>query len=387
MINPSVIEGKQQAYQEVFVDAYGTIDPSQNWGFGTVGTATSDTRHTTRTIEPEFNFPSAPAETDYKTVKDSEAVLCTGYQNGHLFYIDSSVNGSGATIQPYVDWDDPDKDIVLYVEGDIYTPGGTTIYVLPGAKLTIPANRSSFSQNYTHIYIAEGAELIVQGAQAEFAYGVEVYNKGKITADSIVVSNNGLLYNQGLIDIPGKIRATNGNSVIVNDNTMKADYLGTEGSAHVQNNGNVTISGLTLVNSNNNTWVNNGTYHTAYFTYNATSSDVINNCRLYVGNLFEIRLAQNAQGDFRQDADGYTEANSFLASGPANIILGEKSYFNVKNTATMDITVPDFGIRGPETGDYAVFQAGRIEWAERNNFCANYFQKLYVVAGYQFPLE
>ena len=394
MINPSVVEGKRQAFQEVFVGAYGKIDPKQDWGFGTVGTQqqVSAARHVTRAIEPQFDFPSAPAASDYKTARDGQAELCTGYQSGHLFYIDASVNASGATIQPYVNWDDPDKDIVLYVEGDvrptdIYTPGGTTIYLLPGSKLTIPANRSSFSQDYTHIYIAEGAELIVQGDQAEFAHGVSVYNKGKITADSIVVSNNGLLYNQGTIDIPGKIRITNGSSVVVNDNTIKAAYLGTEGSAHFQNNANATISGLTLVNSNGNTWVNNGTYRTGNFTYNATSSDVINNCRLYVSSLFEIRLAQNASGSFQQDADGYTETSSFVASGPANIILGEKSYFNVKGTATMDITVPDFGIIGPESGDYAVFQADRIDWAERNNFCANYFQNLYVVAGYHFALE
>ena len=28
-----IVDGKLKAYQEVFVDAYGQIDPNQNWGF------------------------------------------------------------------------------------------------------------------------------------------------------------------------------------------------------------------------------------------------------------------------------------------------------------------------------------------------------------------
>ncbi len=389
----SFLDGKVKIYQEVFVDTYGKIDPAQNWGFGTVGTKPANSREGfTRAIAPAYDFPSAPAETDYKTEKAPGAVLCTGYQRGNLFYIDPSVNSSGNTIQPYVNWDDADRDIVLYVEGDvrptdIYTPAGTTIYLLPNSKLTIPAARNSFGQNYTHIYIAEGAELRILGNQAQFGYGVEVYNKGRITADSIVVSNNGLLYNQGTIDIPGTIRITNGDAVIVNDGVMKAAYLGTEGSAHIQNNGNATISGKTLINSGNNTWVNNGIYHTGSLTYHATSSDVINNCRLYVSGLFEIRLGQSESGAFMQDGDGYTETNRFMADGPARILLGERSYFNVKTTATMNISIPGYGITGPESGDYAVFQANRIEWAGRTNFCVSYFNRLFVVANYHFPLE
>ena len=389
----SILDGKVKIYQEVFVDTYGKIDPAQNWGFGTVGKKSANSREGfTRTIAPTYDFPSAPAETDYKTVKDPDAVLCTGYQRGNLFFIDSSINSSGNTIQPYVNWDDPDQDIVLYVEGDvrptdIYTPAGTTIYLLPNSKLTIPAARNSFSQNYTHIYIAEGAELKILGNQAQFGYGVEVYNKGRITADSIVVSNNALLYNQGTIDIPGTIRITNGDAAIVNDGVMKAAYMGTEGSAHMQNNGNATISGKTLINSGNNTWVNNGIYHTGSLTYHATSSDVINNCRLYISGLFEIRLGHSESGAFMQDGDGYIETNRFLADGPARILLGEKSYFNVKTTATMNITVPGYGISGPESGDYAVFQANRIEWVECTNFCVSYFNRLFVVANYHFPFE
>lgn len=91
----------------------------------------------------------------------------------------------------------------------------------------------------------------------------------------------------------GNIRVTNNNSVLINDGDLVGFYLGTEGSAHFQNNGTATISGMTLVNSNNNTWVNNGTYQTKYFNYNAGSSDVINNCRMIVKEDFNINLGDN----------------------------------------------------------------------------------------------
>lgn len=59
---------------------------------------------------------------------------------------------------------------------------------------------------------------------------------------------------------------------------------------------------MTLVNSNNNTWVNNGTYQTKYFNYNAGSSDVINNCRMIVKEDFNINLGDNPNKLFQ---DGF----------------------------------------------------------------------------------
>lgn len=44
----SVVESKLEAYQEVFVDAYGKIDPNQTWGFAAAGS-------TTRTSYPNAN--------------------------------------------------------------------------------------------------------------------------------------------------------------------------------------------------------------------------------------------------------------------------------------------------------------------------------------------
>jgi hypothetical protein len=50
----------------------------------------------------------------------------------------------------------------------------------------------------------------------------------------------------------------------------------------------------------------------------------------------------------------------------------------------MAITIPNYGIYGPASGDYAVFEAKNIVWESKNNFCVNYFGNLYVVADSHF---
>lgn len=47
----SIVDGKVKAYQEVFVDAYGKIDPNQTWGFTTPATT-----ETTRASYPDANM-------------------------------------------------------------------------------------------------------------------------------------------------------------------------------------------------------------------------------------------------------------------------------------------------------------------------------------------
>ncbi len=388
-------------YDAMFIQKFGQPAANQTWGFGTTTTrAITAAKAVTRTIAPTYwnEFPSAPADADFAQTRDENAELLTGYKNGNLFYIDSSVSNNGQTLQPNAPWDAEDKSIVVYVEGtvvptDIYFPGNVTLYLLPNSKLTIPATRSSFGQTNTKIYIAENAELIILGNQVEFGSGQSVYNKGQITAKNIVVSNNGLLYNQGTIDIydetdaNGKIRITNSNSVIVNDGTIKANYLGTEGSAHFQNNNTVTITGETKINSNNNTWVNNESYTTKYFNYTAGSTDVINNCKLTVTEKFFINLGQNDVNGFKLDGNCGVETKNFEAAGPCHIFMGNNSVFKVTNEAKMNITLENMGIYGPEDGDYAVFQAKAITngAADPNQgFVACYYNKLYVICESHF---
>jgi hypothetical protein len=150
------------------------------------------------------------------------------------------------------------------------------------------------------------------------------------------------------------------------------------------------------VDSNNNTWVNNGHYTTNNFIYRALSDNVINNCHLKVNNLFSIQLGETSPVDyesiktkgFRMDANCGVETKDFEFVGPGFIHMGSNSVFKVSGTAYMGITKDIYGIYGPVSGDYAVFQAGSI--VRGNNidanqgFVANYYKHLYVVTGSHF---
>ena len=381
----AAIEKKNADFTQSFTNRYGTIDSNNDWGFGNIGKAATRAAVANRAnaYSSVFTFPTAPADNLFATEKDGNAVLITKYEDGNNFYIDNTINGNGQTIQPN------GNNIKLYVTGDnvipsgFYIPASTTLYLLPGTKLTLP-DSYSFGQYQCKVYIAEGAELICAG-KLQLAANCALYNRGTITTDQFEVTNSALFYNEGTIDMsektPGEISVENNNSVIVNDGTIKAKKLHTAGTGHVQNNADVTISGDTNVDSNNNTWVNNGQYTTNNFTYQATSGDVINNCKLTVNNKFFIGLG-DSEGNFKLDGSIITK--DFELHGPANIRMTSNSVIKVSNEAKMAITKPNYGIYGPASGDYAVLEAKNIVWESKNNFCVSYFGNLYVVADSHF---
>lgn len=381
----SIEDLKVAQFETAFKARYGNIDSNNDWGFDNfkVNTTRAAVAGRTNAYSSVWPFPSAPAAELFATNK-GDAVLITKYENGNNFYIDNSINNNGNTIQPN------GSNIKLYVTGNnvipsgFYIPGGTTLYLLPNTKLTLPAN-FSFGQWQCNIYVADGAELICSG-KLQLAANCKLYNRGTITTDQLEVTNSALFYNQGTIDLSnknnGEISVENNNSVIVNDGTIKAKRLHTAGQGHFENNATVIISGDTDVDSNNNTWVNNGKYTTGNFKFLASSGDVINNCKLTVTDKFYIGLGQNPTGEFKLDGSIITK--DFELHGPANIRMTSQSVILVSNIATMDITIPDYGIYGPESGDYAVFQAKKVVTSQVSNFCVNYYNNLYVVADEHF---
>ena len=329
----SIEEVKSAQFAASFAARYGNIDSNNDWGFGNIRTTRAAVPGRTNAYTSDFSFPSAPDAELFATVQDGNAVLITKYQQGENFFIDNSINGNGETIQP------AGNNIKLYVTGDnvipsgFYIPANTTLYLLPGTKLTLP-DSYSFGQSGCKVYVAERAELVCAGT-LQLASNCKLYNRGTITTDWMQVTNSSLFYNEGTIDLsqknPGEISVENSNSVIVNDGNIKAKKLHTAGKGHFQNNADVTISGDTNVDSNDNTWVNNGQYITNNFTFWATSGDVINNCKLTVNNRFYIGLGQNPKGEFKLDGSIITK--DFELHGPANIRMTSNSVIKVSNEA------------------------------------------------------
>ena len=393
----SIVEAKVEAYKEVFKEEFGTIDSNQDWGFGTNAHSRASVSRT-RAIAATHVFATAPAASEYKSAIPDDATyigefgdIYNSIEDGGSYWTDENVNynmdfGRGVCS--------------VYIKGTVtpaylYLKAGSTLYITSGSKLVL--DNYSFGQTGVKVYVASGATIECTGDLLQFSNSL-LYNAGTIKAKSIQAAGGGHIYNQGTFELSNEISVENNNSEIVNDGTITAARLHTAGSGHVQNNGDLTISGNTDIDSNNNTWVNNGHYRTQYFNYTAGSNDVINNCFLTVDEDFRINHADNA-GDrgFRMDAGagvvtknfyGGATKNSSPGSGPFYITMGTGSVFKVTNEAWMNATVANYGIYGPSSGSYAVFQAKDIKTSNlKQGFDITYGGKLAIVAETHFDSE
>lgn len=421
-----------KTYEQAFITAFGQPDPNNEWGFGT---STASTRAMTRAnvdftdyfggYTPQeyyqdqsdwqwkyrnYSFPSAPAS--YPTGKPNNA---TYYEGGYIslsggsYYMDENTS-KHVEVQGYCD---------LYVvksgagEGRVTIESSTKwyignvssgqkirVFVCPGVDLVIPTNDASNLQSNTEYYISSGASLSCNTRMPLNSTKIYVENGASVSGTWIEVNGTGLLYNQGTVTASEKLTVENGTSVLVNDGTItvgstttREGIVYTAGSGRIQNNGQMTVYGTTTINSNNNMWVNNNHYTTDYFNYTAGSINVINNCRLDVVEDFSINLG-DGNGSFKMNSNcGVTTKNFYLGGttgGPSTIIMGSNSVFKVTGTATMNLVCESgtpYGIYGPTSGDFAVFQATsivkKVYDSEHYNF-VSYYNNLYVVTDSHF---
>lgn len=364
-----------------------------------------------RAIKPTFKFPDDANAS--KFLDDVPAGVEKLTQNVARCnnYIDETWQGDlniwgGATAEG--NWQDRSGG-TLYIKGNcdfsnrsFYFDGHSELYLVKGATLTLGKDNGSGNlQVNTNIYIAKGAKLIAKG-ELKLNNGLHIFNHGTIETDKLSVNSESWLVNGGTVTVSGKISVENTLSVIENNGTIIAADLNTAGSGKVENNANVTISGTTFVNSNDNTWVNNGHYHTGNFIYNAASDEVINNCFLTVDEDFNINLGDNpGNGNFKMDAGSgvvtkyfngggnwsksYSTGWSSFNGGPFYIYMGAGSVFEVTETATMNATKANYGVYGPEKGSYAVFHAKNIVAGKaEQGYEVTYGGNLYVASDTHF---
>ena len=435
-----------KTYEQAFLNTFDRPVNGINWGFGVtnpVATSRSAVLGRENSYSSIYHFPSKPdgpaASAYIESVPEGITYLGThtDVYGGYDTYWAELPNKTCWVDAAALDnkWKlhfDRYEGYVFYLVGDIsvsdfYFTKNSKIYLTKDAKLTLSSRYTC--QNNMEIYIAEGAELTINGTFE--TNGAKVYNNGKITSTSIInsydsgfifsttkgiintgyiqlsnnncnivnegtinanqlqVTNTALFYNTGTLDITkntdanGELSVENNNSVIVNDGTIKAKRFHTAGGGHIENNGDITISGNTDIDSNNNTWVNNGQYRTGNFIYTAGSNDVINNCMLTVDELFRINLGDTDTNGFK--VDGGVVTKNFLLDGPSYIYMASQTVFKVTETATMHITKANYGIYGPENGGYAVFQANNVVAGGTNQgYEVTYGNNLYVAAESHF---
>lgn len=395
------------AYRTSFVKTFGVPAADQDWGFGSDETAGA---RMTRTIQPSYNFPSDAAATKFLAAVPDGVQKLTQNVGRANNYIDETWQGDlniwgGATAEG--NWQDRSGG-VLYIKGNcdfsnrsFYFDGNSELYLLEGATLTLNANSAANLQQNTMIYMAAGSKIVTPG-ELKLNNGLHIYNHGTIEANKLSTNSHSLLYNVGKVYVATKISVENELSVVVNDGVIMAADLNTAGSGKIENNDSVRITGTTFVNSNDNTWVNNGHYHTGNFIYNAGSDEVINNCRLTVDEDFNINLGDNpGNGNFKMDAGSgvvtknfngggnwskyYSIGWSSFNGGPFYVYMGANSVFKVTGTCTLNATKADYGFYGPETGGYAVLDAKEIKkGADNQGYEVTYGNNLYVYTESHF---
>ena len=385
-----VEQSVNEKYAIAFEKAFGKVGPNVDWGFSSKNTnARAFTRAGGVTFKTTITFPGNCAASNFLKEKDIPAGVEQLSANGGgagSYYIDKN-NTSVST------WSGASK---IYVKGTVdltngdgdksattwnFMPSNTSeIYLTEGAKLIL-GEASAYNFNVAAIYIAEDAtletdyKLILNNQTKVYTHG-----KGTIKVKDLEVNTTSILYNSGTVIATGTVSAesnttdgVNNLSFIVNNGSFEcADVVVNAGA--VQNIVEWKVSGTTHINSNNSGWINNGQWTTNNFAYVAGSENVINNCYLKVTNDFEMNISSE-QGAFKINSDGGVLTTNFYGgrdtstgaiSGPFKIMMAQNAVFVVAETAQFESgrgKVEDdyaYGIFGPPSGGYAVFQAKKI---------------------------
>lgn len=367
-----------EKYVIAFENTFGKVGPNVDWGFSS---KKANTRTFTRTvdtyasyrgnIQPTISFPTdCDASNFLDAVPAGVNKLPTWGAGAGSYYID-------AETQSVSTWAGASK---IYVTGTVDLSNGDTdatapkfapdyrseIYLLKGATLKL-GEVSAINFNVDAIYISEGATLQTAGLLKANS-NTKVYNHGTIKVGTFEVNTSSFLYNVGTLEA-SSVNAESNASRIVNDGTINSAAVVVNAGA-VQNNAEWTVTGTTEINSNNSGWVNNGHWTTYDYAYVGGSWNVINNCFLEVENDFAMNISSE-KGAFKIDGGGGVltkyfdggRSSSGAVSGPFVIEMGPKAVFVVEETAILESGRGDengFGIFGPSTGEYAVFQAKNI---------------------------
>ena len=397
-------------YAAAFEKAFGKVGPNVDWGFSSknagtraftraVGTYAQYRGNIQPTLDPPF-----PSDCNASNFLDAVPAgvnkLSPNGGGAGSYFIDAETQSvstwAGASkiyVTGTVDLSNDDTDATA----PKFAPSNTSqIYLLKGATLKL-GEVSAINFNVDAIYIAEGATLETAGLLKANS-NTKVYNHGTIKVGTFEVNTSSFLYNVGTLEA-GSVNAESNDSRIVNDNTINSTAVVVNAGA-VQNNDMWTVSGTTEINSNNSGWVNNGHWTTGNYAYIGGSWNVINNCFLEVENDFAMNISSE-QGSYKIDGGGGVltkyfdggRSSSGAVSGPFVIEMGPKAVFVVEETAILESGRGDengFGIFGPSTGEYAVFQAKNIArdpYLESINShgAVTYGGNLYVSAETHFP--
>ena len=368
-----------ETYAAAFEKAFGKVGSNVDWGFSD---KRANARFVTRAgegFETTIEFPGdCDASKFLEEVPAGVSKLPTDGGGAGNYFIDETTTEvhthagkSNIYVTGTVDLSADDTNAQSFKFGPSIT---SEIYLLKGATLKL-GEQSAINFNVYAIYIAEGATLETAGLLKANS-STKVYNHGTIKAGTFEVNTSSFLYNVGKLEAES-VNVESNYSKVVNDGSISSETVVVNAGA-VQNNAEWTVNGTTKINSNNSGWINNSHWITKDFAYVGGSENVITNCLLEVTNDFEMNIS-SANGSFKINTGGGVLTKNFYGgrdsstgaiSGPFKIEMGSNVVFKVQETAQFESgrqNINDdyaFGIFGPTSGDYSVFQAKNIVRAE-----------------------
>lgn len=422
----SIVSEKFKAYEQVFEEEFGKINPNQDWGFGEASQATRTRAAQTRGIakamptKPNKFRDTAPDMPSYyntsKEVKDNVNRFSGDINNlsgGETIYFDA--NSEVYNLQNR-------DNLIIYIVGNVTLNQGTSangtgtkICVTNGSKLTITYSISNnlqiylapsatldltgvkdwqgnevvanFQNPYSGIYLNSGS--VVKAKGLSFYASSTVYNKGgRLEASALDVHDGSLFYNDGTLAVSGAIVTHNTDAEIINKGTLTGASLEVSAGARMHNleNATVKVSGKTFVDNSNSQWMNDGDYTSGNFEITASGYDVWNNCMLTVtakdtkgsGNFFLNRAT------FVLDGGASVIADSFTWEDTSSFYLGGKSLLDVAGELKTNNYNSGYGFHG-ESSDYSVIRAGRITKGKGDvQYSMSYYGNLYIDTNTHF---
>ena len=388
----------EEQYAAIFEKTFGKVGSNVDWGFSS---KYFNTRGITRSVEeyasyrgsmqPTIEFPGDCDDSKFlDKVPDGVVKMPEEQVKGGTYYIDETTTGVDTYTPPSTIYVKGNVDLTASDKFEVYP--GTEIYLLEGSTLKLGTN-SALNLKVT-FYIANTAHLVTDGLLKMNASS-KVYNHGTISVGTFEVNTSSFLYNRGLLETTESVNVESNESRIVNDGVITSASVQVKAGA-LQNNAEWTVTGTTVVTSNNSGWINNGHWTTQNYAYTGGSENVINNCFLEVTNNFDMNISSEV-GAFKIDTGGGVVTTNFYGgrdtstgakSGPYKIVMGQSAVFKVTGTATLEGGRGEgFGFYGPTTGGYAVFQAKNIVRATNTNVtwgAVTYGGHLYVSAETHF---
>ena len=422
----SIVSEKFKAYEQVFEEEFGKINPNQDWGFGEASQATrtraaqtlnAPTRALSDNLPAQPTFRSKPAVPTFSSTVPSgtlKAIKENWAENG-TFYIDNTCsssdlenpqNQSGVTIYangnnityPFATNQNGNGTKIIVTQNSTLTltsvGNNLTVYLASGATLNLP-DYSTFK--YATLYMGSGSTINVAGDHnIIFAAGHTIINDGGTfnSNTNLTVREASLMYNEhditvntlNIEDTYTIDGVTNGGE-IVNNATINATNINMKAGGKFHNLGTVKVSNKTYItNDDTSQWMNDGQYTTGEF-YLYDCNRIYNNCKLTVtsngttGN-GKFTLAES-QFVLNGNASVICDSFEWESNAGGQFHMGSKSLLKVNGTILLKSSNYGYGFHGYGS-DYAVIQANKIDKDTGGQYKAWYDGKLYIATDDHF---